>query len=251
MSRRASVTFKNESTLELLSFYSRLTGKPLGSVMSDALDMAAPIFEKSIRHQCSINEIQNDLLKFYIKENINRGRGSSEITLEEYCLLIWNTNIKSPLKVPVSDFFQLKVNDEFMGKDEKTVIHERLASLRESYNMEKAIYIYNKRRFDVKKQSISGDSNILLIHKTTFEEYYFDAGHVQLLPASKLIIFGINEVLRRRGVVLPCPVICWIDIYHVNEMVLMLPVLRKADASCLVRSRNDIIINPYSQELRN
>ncbi|MGY9523847.1 protein YagM [Citrobacter freundii] len=235
----------------ILEHYSRITKMPLSSVISESVGVAAPLIEKCIHYQCSINEIKNDLLKFTTKEIINRRRGDPEITHEEHCLLIWNTNIRSPLKIPVLDYFQLNANDKFMGKDEKEVISERLSSLRDTYNMEKAIYIYNQRVFDAKKQTVSGDSNILLIHKTIFEDYYFDAGHVQLLPASELIIFGINEVLRRRGIVLPCPVICWIDIYHVNEMVLMLPVIRKSDAFCLVRSRNDIIINPYSQDLRN
>ncbi|EPS4528027.1 protein YagM [Citrobacter koseri] len=250
MSKRIPITIKNESSLGIINHYSKLTKTPVASAISEAVELTIPIFEQCIRHQWLIKELKNNLLRFSIRENINRGRGSPEITLEEHCLLIWNTNIKNSLKVPVLDFFQLKVNDEFMGKDEKTVIHERLASLRESYNMEKAIYIYNQRRFDIKKQSISGDSNILLIHKSAYEEYYFDVGHVQLLPASKLIIFGINEVLRRREIVLPCPVICWIDIYHVNEMVLMLPVIRKTDACNCVNAPDDIIINPYSQESR-
>ena len=42
----------------------------------------------------------------------------------------------SPLKIPIADYFQLNANDEFMGKDEKTVIRERLSS-RENYDMEK------------------------------------------------------------------------------------------------------------------
>lgn len=62
------------------------------------------------------------------------------MTLEEYCSLIWKTNIMSPLKIPITDYFKLNANDEFMGKDEKTVIRERLSSLRENYDMEKAIY---------------------------------------------------------------------------------------------------------------
>ncbi len=172
------------------------------------------------------------------------------MTLEEYCSLIWKTNIMSPLKTPIADYFQLNANDEFMGKDEKTVIRERLSSLRENYDMEKAIYIYNQRHFDVKHQSVSGYSNIILIHRTTFEGYYFDAGQALLLSTSQLIIFGINEVLRRKGIVMPYPVVCWIDIYHVNEMVVMLPVLRKTDVSNRVNVPDDIIINPYSQESR-
>ena len=172
------------------------------------------------------------------------------MTLEEYCSLIWKTNIMSPLKIPITDYFQLNTNDEFMGRDEKTVIRERLSSLRENYDMEKAIYIYNQRKFDVKKQSVSGDSNIILIHRTTFEGYYFDAGQVLLLSTSQLIIFGINEVLRRKEIVMPYPVVCWIDIHHVNEMVVMLPVIRKTDVSNRVNAPDDIIINPYSQESR-
>ncbi|ECS4614210.1 hypothetical protein A9W13_17210, partial [Salmonella enterica subsp. enterica serovar Typhimurium var. 5-] len=71
-----------------------------------------------------------------------------------------------------------------------------------------------------------------------------------LLSASQLIIFGINEVLRRKEIVMPYPVVCWIDIYHVNEMVVMLPVIRKTDVSNRVNAPDDIIINPYSQESR-
>ncbi len=49
---------------------------------------------------------------------------------------------------------------------------------------------------------------------------------------------------------MPYPVVCWIDIYHVNDMTVMLPVLRKTDASYRVNAPDDIIINPYSQESR-
>ncbi len=210
--------------------------------------MAIPILEKCNRHHWSIKELKNDLLKFSIKESINRSRGEKEITLEEHFSLIWKTNIRSPLNIPVLDYFQLNANDEFMGKDEQTVIRERLSSLREGYDMEKAIYIYNQRKFDATKKSVLGDSNIILIHKTSFEGYYFDVGEVRLFSTSQLIIFGVNEVLRRKEVVMPYPVICWIDIYHVNEMVLMLPVIRKTDAFSCVNTPDDIIINPYSQE---
>lgn len=248
--KKHSVTFKNQSSLGVIDHYARLTNKSHSSVIAEVVDLAIPILEKFNRHNWSINEIKNDLLKFSIKESINRSRGKTEVTLEEYCSLIWKTNIMSPLKIPIADYFQLNANDEFMGKDEKTVIRERLSSLRENYDMEKAIYIYNQRHFDVKHQSVSGYSNIILIHRTTFEGYYFDAGQALLLSTSQLIIFGINEVLRRKGIVMPYPVVCWIDIYHVNEMVVMLPVLRKTDVSNRVNVPDDIIINPYSQESR-
>lgn len=250
-SKKYTFTIKSESSLGVINHYSRLTKTSLSSVIAESVDLAIPILEKCIRHHLSIKYLKNDLLKFSIKERINRSRGETEITLEEHCSLIWKTNIRSPLKIPVSDCFQLNANDEFMGKDEKTVIRERLSSLRKDYDMEKSIYIYNQRQFDVKQQSVSGDSNIILIHKTSFDGYYFDVGEVRLFSTSQLIIFGVNEVLRRKEVVMPYPVICWIDIYHINEMVLMLPVIRKADASRCVNTPDDIIINPYSRESRN
>lgn len=162
--------------METLEHYARMNNKSLSSVISDSVALTVHIFEQCLRYQWLIKELKNDLLRFTINERIIRNRGEKEVTLEEYCSLIWKTNIMSPLKIPITDYFKLNANDEFMGKDEKTVIRERLSSLRENYDMEKAIYIYNQRKFDVKKQSISGDSNIILIHRTTFEGYYFDAG---------------------------------------------------------------------------
>ncbi|WP_227852694.1 hypothetical protein [Klebsiella oxytoca] len=234
-----------------LERYAKMNNTSLSSVISDSVALTVHIFEQCLRYQWSIKELKNDLLKFTIKESINRARGALGITQEEHCSLIWKTNIRSPLKIPVSDYFQLNANDEFMGKDEKIVLRERLSSLREDYDMEKAIYIYNQRKFDETKQSVSGDSNIILIHKTSFEDYYFDVGEVRLFSTSQLIIFGVNEVLRRKEVVMPYPVICWIDIYHVNEMIIMLPVIHKKDASSCIRAPDDIIINPYSQENKN
>ncbi|EOJ9307171.1 hypothetical protein ACM5KI_004363, partial [Salmonella enterica subsp. enterica serovar Typhimurium] len=152
--------------METLEHYARMNNKSLSSVISDSVALTVHIFEQCLRYQWLIKELKNDLLRFTINERIIRNRGEKEVTLEEYCSLIWKTNIMSPLKIPITDYFKLNANDEFMGKDEKTVIRERLSSLRENYDMEKAIYIYNQRKFDVKKQSISGDSNIILIHRT-------------------------------------------------------------------------------------
>lgn len=236
--------------METLEHYARMNNKSLSSVISDSVALTVHIFEQCLRYQWLIKELKNDLLRFTINERIIRNRGEKEVTLEEYCSLIWKTNIMSPLKIPITDYFKLNANDEFMGKDEKTVIRERLSSLRENYDMEKAIYIYNQRHFNVKHQSVLGYSNIILIHRTTFEDYYFDVGQTLLLSTSQLIIFGINEVLRRKEIVMPYPVVCWIDIYHVNEMVVMLPVIRKTDVSNRVNAPDDIIINPYSQESR-
>ncbi|TMV95779.1 hypothetical protein FE372_24920, partial [Salmonella enterica subsp. enterica serovar Typhimurium] len=135
-----------------LEHYARMNNKSLSSVISDSVALTVHIFEQCLRYQWLIKELKNDLLRFTINERIIRNRGEKEVTLEEYCSLIWKTNIMSPLKIPITDYFKLNANDEFMGKDEKTVIRERLSSLRENYDMEKAIYIYNQRKFDVKKQ---------------------------------------------------------------------------------------------------
>ncbi|EOJ8489998.1 hypothetical protein ACM43R_004118, partial [Salmonella enterica subsp. enterica serovar Typhimurium] len=139
--------------METLEHYARMNNKSLSSVISDSVALTVHIFEQCLRYQWLIKELKNDLLRFTINERIIRNRGEKEVTLEEYCSLIWKTNIMSPLKIPITDYFKLNANDEFMGKDEKTVIRERLSSLRENYDMEKAIYIYNQRKFDVKKQS--------------------------------------------------------------------------------------------------
>lgn len=40
-------------------------------------------------------------------------------------------------------------------------------------------------------------------------------------------------------------VVCWIDIYYVNEMVVMLLVFRKIDVFNRVNVSDDIIINLY------
>ncbi|EPA5328459.1 hypothetical protein ACLLS9_003761, partial [Salmonella enterica] len=138
--------------METLEHYARMNNKSLSSVISDSVALTVHIFEQCLRYQWLIKELKNDLLRFTINERIIRNRGEKEVTLEEYCSLIWKTNIMSPLKIPITDYFKLNANDEFMGKDEKTVIRERLSSLRENYDMEKAIYIYNQRKFDVKKQ---------------------------------------------------------------------------------------------------
>ena len=119
--------------METLEHYARMNNKSLSSVISDSVALTVHIFEQCLRYQWLIKELKNDLLRFTINERIIRNRGEKEVTLEEYCSLIWKTNIMSPLKTPIADYFQLNANDEFMGKDEKTVIRERLSSLRENY----------------------------------------------------------------------------------------------------------------------
>ncbi|RVE15245.1 hypothetical protein CIG67_05795, partial [Escherichia coli] len=112
--------------METLEHYARMNNKSLSSVISDSVALTVHIFEQCLRYQWLIKELKNDLLRFTINERIIRNRGEKEVTLEEYCSLIWKTNIMSPLKIPITDYFKLNANDEFMGKDEKTVIRERL-----------------------------------------------------------------------------------------------------------------------------
>lgn len=69
------------------------------------MDLVIFILEKCNRYNWLINEIKNDLLKFFIKESINRSRGKIEVILEEYCSLIWKTNIMSLLKIFIVDYF--------------------------------------------------------------------------------------------------------------------------------------------------
>ncbi|EAV3184343.1 hypothetical protein E1B13_04065, partial [Salmonella enterica subsp. enterica] len=82
--KKRSVTFKNQSSLGVIDHYARLTNQSHSSVIAEVVDLAIPILEKCNRHNWSINEIKNDLLKFSIKESINRSRGKTEVTLEEY-----------------------------------------------------------------------------------------------------------------------------------------------------------------------
>lgn len=69
------------------------------------MDLVIFILEKCNCYDWLINEIKNDLLKFFIKESINWSWGKIEVILEEYCLLIWKMNIMSLLKIFIVDYF--------------------------------------------------------------------------------------------------------------------------------------------------
>lgn len=244
---RKTVSFSHESkrTIKCVSAVKKCSES---AAVDFIVKSFSPIANKIIYHHNEIQQIENIFLKMSIREHISEFRSEPEVTKEEYFSTVWKTHIKSPLSSTYSGFFQLKVSEGKMGKDEKIKLRDKLMSIRESYSMEKAILIYNRRTFDEKNQSIMGDASIFLIHRTSFDDYTFDAGQVQLLPTSELITFGVKEVIRRQGILLPYPVICWIDIHHVNGMSLMLPITHKSYTSSYSSPPNDIVINPFSQE---
>ena len=87
--------------------------------------------------------------------------------------------------------------------------------------------------------------------ETSYEEYFFDLSQIQLLPVSELIIFGTEKVLERKNITIPHPCVCWIDIYQVNGLAIMVPIVHEVNATRRNHSTDDIIvINPFGYEIQ-
>ncbi|HAT1608152.1 TPA: hypothetical protein I8Y23_004519 [Raoultella planticola] len=249
MSKKVTTNFKDESLIADIDDFcyvkdiSRSAGIELG------MKVVIPFFKKITSCHYAAKQIEEILLRQSINEHISQVRGTPEITHEEFFLTIWNTHIKSALWIPSIENFQKKTNDGSMGKLEKKSITERLEVLVDANRAKAAIHIHTDRITDDNSQHVKGYSNTILLKETSYEGYHFDINNIVVLPISELIIFGVKEVLKRKNIYFNCPHICWINIYHTNNVAVMLPIIREVNLQqCTRKETKIILINSFATE---
>ncbi|AYM91577.1 hypothetical protein D9980_13855 [Serratia sp. 3ACOL1] len=247
MSKKVTTNFKDESLIVDIDNFcyvkdiSRSTGIELG------MKILIPFFNKITSCHYEAKQIEEILLRQSINEHISQVRGTPEITHEEFFLTVWNTHIKSALWIPSIENFQKKTNDGSMGKLEKKSITERLEALVDANRAKAAIHIHTDRITDDNSQYVKGYSNTILLKETSYEGYHFDINNIVVLPISELIIFGVKEVLKRKNIYFHYPHICWINIYHTNNLAVMLPIICEANLpQCTRNEMKIILINPFA-----
>ncbi|MER5111322.1 hypothetical protein KDV65_17425 [Serratia marcescens] len=249
---RLSVTINPPSIRQTIANTAKRSNCTESSVVSSCVAAFAPVLEKMNDSHQSVYNLKGMLQRFIITETNSQLRAHPCIAPEELCRTIYQTSIKGNSLITPADSHQQKHSNDSMNKKEATTIKEQLKSLKESTNAKKIIYIYDLRNIAPRNLCVYGQANIILIKEDKFNSYFFDFDHIQTLPTSDLITYGTTELLRREKIVLPHPYICWIDIYHVNNLSIMLPVAHEIDIStCRRASDGVIVINPFSNNLKN
>ncbi|EOD4081633.1 hypothetical protein ACOHX9_002032 [Yersinia enterocolitica] len=247
MSKKVTTNFKDESLISAVDNFCYVKKISRSAAFELAIKAVVPFFNKITSCHYEAKQIEEILLRQSINEHISQVRGIAEITREEFLLTIWNTHIKSTLWIPSIENFQKKTNDGSMGKFEKKSITERLEALLDASRAKAAIHIHTDRITDDNSQYVKGYSNIILLEETSYQGYHFDINNIVVLPISELIIFGVKEVLKRKNIYFHNPQICWINIYHTNNLAVMLPIISETDLPQRTKNeRNIILINPFA-----
>ncbi|MHA3510520.1 hypothetical protein ACX1G9_04130 [Yersinia enterocolitica] len=247
MSKKVTINFKDESLIAAIDNFCYVKDITRSAGCELGLKAVVPFFNKITSCHYEAKQIEEILLRQSINEHISQVRSTPEITREEFFLTVWNTHIKNTLWIPSIENSQKKTNDGSMGKLEKKSITERLEVLVDANRAEAAIHIHTDRITDDNSQYVKGYSNTILLKETSYGEYYFDINNIVVLPISELIIFGVKGVLKRKDIYFSNPYICWINIYHTNNLAVMLPIICKAELpQCTKNEKKIILINPFT-----
>ncbi|WP_174510469.1 hypothetical protein [Klebsiella oxytoca] len=249
---RLSVTINSPSIRQTIKSTAKRSNCTESSVVLSCVTTLAPILEKmNENHQSALN-LQGRLQKFIVTETVSQIRANPCIVPEEVCKIIYQKSIKGNSLITPADSHQQKSGNDSMSKREAVTIKEQLRSLKESINAKKIIYIYNERKIELKTLRVYGRANIIPIKEDRCDNYFFDFDHIQILSTSDLITFGTAELIKKKNIAPPHPYICWIDIYHVNGLSIMLPVANATDVSTGRKASSDvIIINPFSSDIQS
>ncbi|ECF6118931.1 hypothetical protein VXK11_002127 [Salmonella enterica] len=198
-------------------------------------------------HHNEVKKLEEFFLNQSVDARLSSVRGKAEITREEILGAVWKNNIKSKLDMPNFEHYRHNTSDGTMGKGEKKIIEGQLESLVDTYRMKGAIHIKTDRIVDTNGPNARGCSSTILIKEKSWNGYFFDFYNIVTLPISDLIIFGVKEVLKRENIYFDAPYICWINIYHTNDLAVMVPVIREEEMSAHRKNEKTIIvINPFA-----
>lgn len=249
---RLSVTINPPSIRQTITNTAKRSNCTESSVVLSCVTTMAPILEKmNENHQSALN-LQGRLQRFIVTETISQLRSTPCIVPEELCRTIYQTSIKSNSLISPADNHQQKSGNDSMTKREALTIKEYLKSLKKSINVKKIIYIYDERKIDLRTFRVYGRANIIPIKEDRCNDYFFDFDNIQVLSTSDLITFGTTELIKRKKIAFSHPYICWVDIYHVNNLSIMLPVANANDVSTCKKTSSDVIvINPFSSDIQS
>lgn len=202
-------------------------------------------------HHNELKKLEAFLLNQSMDAHLSSIRGKPEITREEILGAVWKNDIISKLNIPNFEHYRHNTSDGTMGKGEKKIIEEQLESFVDTYRMKGAIHIKTDRIVDTNGPNVRGCSSTILIKEKSWNGYFFDFNHIVTLPISDLIIFGVKEVLKREKIYFDAPYICWINIYHTNDLAVMIPIVREEEISDHRKNEKSIIvINPFTRGAR-
>jgi hypothetical protein len=248
MPKRITFQANKESTINTIDDYCMAKNTSRSATISWLLDCTVSLLGTITNHHYAAIELETALMQI-TKEQPRRSE--AKLTLEEHFLTIWNEAIIYPKEILNLDFHNHKTSSGKMGKTEREEIKGMLEGLIEKFQMKKALYIYTDRRIDNSYLKAGGLSNTILLKKTTFDGYLFDVSNTVVLPIIQLIIFGIEETLRKNSVYLTTPSCCWVPVYHTNNLAVMVPVLREEDAPQSSKmGGNIVIVNPFANDVK-
>ena len=252
MNKKTTFTQKNELTKQSLKEWSLIKKCSLSESINFWLDVVSPLIREANHHHQTAAEIERNAV-LALKKVIQTDPLEAEITRVEIILMsIWNETIREKEEFVGDDIYIHKLRTHLMGRDELEGIKCRAEEIIERYGAERLIWIYTDRRVNHKYSQAGGLSNLIIIKKSHYANYYFDINHAIILSLSEIAMYGAEKAIKKKGVILPHPYTCWLPIYHTNNMVVVIPVIeeRMKHKSCKENCALTII-NPFSDEVRN
>ncbi|HBL6926807.1 TPA: hypothetical protein LSH87_000700 [Citrobacter koseri] len=242
-----SLNISNES-IEIADRIGAALNISRSAVFDYVMNAHRPFANQISHYHYEVKKLEERFLNQSVDAHLSSVRGKPEITREELFSSAWKHNIKSQLYVPSFEHYRHNTSDGTMGKGEKKIIEEQLESFVDTYRMKGAIHIKTDRIVDTNGPNARGCSSTILIKEKSWNGYFFDFNHIVTLPISDLIIFGVKEVLKREKIYFDAPYICWINIYHTNDLAVMIPIIREEEISDHRKNEKSIIIiNPFTR----
>lgn len=252
MSKKTTFTQKNELTKQSLKDWSLIKKCSHSESINFWLDLVSPLIREANYHHQTAAEIEKNAV-LTLKKIMQTDSLEKESTRAEVILMtIWDENIRQQEEIVGNDVYIHKLRTKLMGKNELEGIQCSAEEIIERYGAERLIWIYTDRRVNHKHLQAGGISNLIVIKKSHYANYYFDINHAIILSLCEISMYGADKAIKKKGVILPHSYSCWIPIYHTNTMVVMIPVIeeRMKHKSC---KENCVltVINPFNEEVRN
>ncbi|EJF5837415.1 hypothetical protein M8W81_002565 [Salmonella enterica] len=248
MAKKATSLSISEESLNIADRLGSAINRSRSAVFDYAVKALYPLASRISYHSNEVKNLEELFLNQSVNIHLQSVRGTPEITHEEFFLAGWESHVKSPLDILAFEHYRHNTSDGAMGKIEKKSIEEQLKDMVDANRVKGAIHIKTDRIIDKRSPNVKGYEKTILINDTSWHGYFFDLNQIIILPISDLIIFGIKEVLKRRAICFNAPYICWINIYHTNDMAVMVPIIRVTDVPEHRRKEKIIfIVNPFAE----
>ncbi len=252
MGKKVTFTAKKVESIEEFQRSAALRKTSLSEEISNGLDILAPFYAAINSHIHIVNEIERNIPSILNKCLNHEVSEKDTLNFEKALWSIWENNIRQQQELLEDKFYIHKMTGQRMGKIEVDQITKDAEDLVAKFGAQRVIWIYTDRRVNNKHLKAGGISNIIIINKTNFGGYYFDINHTVIIPLIDLSIYGATRSIKNKGVKLLHSYLCWIPIYHTNNMAVMVPVLEDKYIHSTRQERCIVtIINPFNEEIRN